>query len=60
VRRYLLLDDPALVSEGQRDRFRRFALDPAELDTLSPDERARRVDRAFVSRRAAPGALCGR
>lgn len=50
VRRYLLLDDPALVSEQQRERFRRFALDPAELDTLSPDERARRVDQSFVAR----------
>ncbi|UJR82252.1 tubulin-like doman-containing protein [Sandaracinus amylolyticus] len=50
VRRYLLLDDPALVSESQRERFKRFALDPAELDTLSPDERARRVDQSFVSR----------
>jgi hypothetical protein len=50
VRRYLLLDDPQLVSEAQRERFKRFALDPAELDSLSPDERARRIDRAFVSR----------
>ena len=50
VRRFLLLDDPALVSEAQRERFRRFALDPAELETLAPDERARRVDQSFVAR----------
>ncbi len=50
VRRYLLLDDPSLVSDAQRERFKQFALDPETLDTLSPDERAARIDRAFLQR----------
>jgi hypothetical protein len=50
VRRYLLLDDPRLVSEQQREQFKRFALDPDELATLAPDERGRRIDQAFVAR----------
>jgi len=50
VRRYLLLDDPRLVSQQQREQFKRFALDPDELATLAPDERARRVDQSFVAR----------
>jgi hypothetical protein len=47
VRRYLLLDDPALVSEAQRERFKQFAVDREELETLSPDARAERLDRSF-------------
>ena len=47
VRRYLLLDDPALVSEEQRERFKQFAVDREELETLSPDARADRLDRSF-------------
>lgn len=48
VRRYLLLDDPALVSEAQRERFRQFNVDREELERLSPEARADRLDTAFV------------
>lgn len=48
VRRYLLLDDPALVSEAQRERFRQFNVDREELERLSPEARADRLDGAFV------------
>lgn len=48
VRRYLLLDDPALVSEAQRDRFKQFNVDREELERLSPEARAERLDQAFV------------
>ncbi|HEY8432248.1 MAG TPA: tubulin-like doman-containing protein, partial [Sandaracinaceae bacterium] len=48
VRRYLLLDDPALVSEAQRERFRQFNVDREELERLSPEARAERLDTAFV------------
>ncbi|MDH5493423.1 MAG: tubulin-like doman-containing protein, partial [Myxococcales bacterium] len=47
VRRYLLLDDPALVSEELRERFRLFAVDPDELDTLSPEARGDRLDISY-------------
>ncbi|MBX3271177.1 MAG: hypothetical protein KF729_13000 [Sandaracinaceae bacterium] len=50
VRRYLLLDDPSLVSESQRDRFRQFAVDREELERLSPEARAERLDGAFVAK----------
>ncbi len=50
VRRYLLLDDPALVSESQREQFRRFSLDRAELDRLAPDAQRRRIDESFVQK----------
>jgi hypothetical protein len=50
VRRYVLLDDDALVSEKQRDAFRRFAIDPTELAQLSEDHRARRIDETFMSK----------
>ncbi|MCB9593044.1 MAG: hypothetical protein H6719_09955 [Sandaracinaceae bacterium] len=48
VRRYLLLDDPALVSEAQRERFKQFNVDREELERLSPEARAERLDAAFV------------
>ncbi len=48
VRRYLLLDDPALVSEAQRERFKQFNVDREELERLSPEARAERLDTAFV------------
>ena len=47
VRRYLLLDDPNLVTDDQRERFRQFQVDPEELDTLSPEVRAERIDESF-------------
>jgi hypothetical protein len=50
VRRYLLLDDPQRLKPEQRERFKQFALDPKELDTLARDKRARRIDDAFVSK----------
>jgi hypothetical protein len=50
VRRYVLLDDDALVSERQREAFRRFAIDPTELAQLSEDHRARRIDDTFMSK----------
>lgn len=50
VRRYLLLDDPALVSEAQREQFKRFSVDQAELARLAPDAQRRRVDDAFVAK----------
>ncbi|MEZ4449965.1 MAG: tubulin-like doman-containing protein [Nannocystaceae bacterium] len=50
VRRYLLLDDPALVSESQREQFKRFSVDQAELARLAPDAQRRRVDDAFVAK----------
>jgi hypothetical protein len=50
VRRYVLLDDDALVSERQREAFRRFAIDPAELAQLSEDARARRIDETFMAK----------
>ncbi|MEM9193164.1 MAG: tubulin-like doman-containing protein [Myxococcota bacterium] len=48
VRRYLLLDDPALVSEEQREKFKQFNVDREELERLSPDARAARLDQAFL------------
>lgn len=50
VRRYLLLDDPALVSESQREQFRRFSIDRAELERLAPDAQRRRIDESFVQK----------
>ena len=50
VRRYLLLDDPALVSEAQQERFKQFNVDRAELERLSPEARAERLDTAFVQK----------
>ncbi len=50
VRRYLLLDDPALVSEAQRDRFKQFNVNREELERLSPEARAERLDDAFVKK----------
>lgn len=48
VRRYLLLDDPTLVSDAQRERFRQFNVDREELERLSPEARADRLDTAFA------------
>lgn len=50
VRRYLLLDDPALVSESQREAFKRFAVDRAALERLAPDAQRRRLDESFVAK----------
>ncbi|MCB9704885.1 MAG: hypothetical protein H6711_23620 [Myxococcales bacterium] len=50
VRRYLLLDDPALVSESQREQFKRFSVDRAELERLAPDAQRRRVDESFLAK----------
>ncbi len=47
VRRYLLLDDPALVSDEQRARFRQFQVDPEELEALAPEAQAERIDESF-------------
>ncbi|PRQ07125.1 tubulin-like doman-containing protein [Enhygromyxa salina] len=47
VRRYVLLDDPALISPSQREQFKRFALSPTELAQLSDDAKARRIDENF-------------
>ncbi len=47
VRKYLLLDDPMLVSEEQRERFKQFAIDRDELEALSPEVRAERIDESF-------------
>ena len=47
VRRYLLLDDPALVSDAQRERFKQFQVDREELDTLSPEVQAEKIDESF-------------
>jgi len=47
VRRYLLLDDPVLVSDDQRERFRMFQVDREELDALSPEARAEKLDESF-------------
>ena len=50
VRRYLLLDDPALVSESQREAFKRFAVDRAALERLAPDAQRRRLDESFTAK----------
>lgn len=50
VRRYVLLDDPALISPRQREQFRRFAINPEEFAQLSDDAKARRIDDAFTSK----------
>lgn len=50
VRRYLLLDDPALVSEDQQERFKQFNVDREELEQLAPEARANRLDTAFVQK----------
>ncbi|NVB40385.1 hypothetical protein G6O69_21275 [Pseudenhygromyxa sp. WMMC2535] len=50
VRRYVLLDDPALISEQQREQFKRFAVDPEEFTQLSDDAKARRIDDAFTNK----------
>ena len=47
VRRYVLLDDPALISATQREQFKRFALNATELTQLSDDAKARRIDENF-------------
>ncbi|MGE0789509.1 MAG: tubulin-like doman-containing protein [Sandaracinaceae bacterium] len=47
VRRYLLLDDPTLVSESQRERFKQFNVDREELERLAPEARAERLDTSF-------------
>ncbi|HVI03360.1 MAG TPA: tubulin-like doman-containing protein [Enhygromyxa sp.] len=47
VRRYVLLDDPALISPRQREQFKRFAINPDELTQLSDDAKARRIDENF-------------
>ncbi|MCA9700644.1 MAG: hypothetical protein KC431_24165, partial [Myxococcales bacterium] len=50
VRRYVLLDDPALISPQQREQFKRFAVNPEEFGQLSDDAKARRIDEAFTSK----------
>ncbi len=47
VRRYVLLDDPALISQRQREQFKRFAINPDEFTQLSDDAKARRIDDSF-------------
>lgn len=47
VRRYLLLDDPSLVSDAQREKFRQFQVDREELDSLSPEVQAEKIDESF-------------
>ena len=47
VRRYVLLDDPALISPLQREQFKRFAINPDEFTQLSDDAKARRIDDNF-------------
>ncbi|MEM9070915.1 MAG: tubulin-like doman-containing protein [Myxococcota bacterium] len=47
VRRYLLLDDPALVSDAQKERFKQFQVDRDELDALAPEAQAERIDESF-------------
>lgn len=50
VRRYVLLDDPALISPAQREQFKRFAINPDEFTQLSDDAKARRIDEAFTNK----------
>lgn len=50
VRRYVLLDDPSLISPKQREQFRRFAIDPEEFAQLGDDARARRIDEVFTNK----------
>ncbi|PRP94482.1 Tubulin-like protein CetZ [Enhygromyxa salina] len=50
VRRYVLLDDPALISPRQREQFKRFAIKPEEFSQLSDDAKARRIDDSFESK----------
>ena len=50
VRRYVLLDDPAVISPQQREQFRRFAVDPQDLAQLSEDAKASRIDEAFTNK----------
>lgn len=50
VRRYLLLDDPMLVSEAQRERWKQFNVDREELEQLAPEARAERLDTAFAQK----------
>ncbi len=50
VRRYVLLDDPALISPKQREQFKRFAINPEEFTQLSDDAKAQRIDDAFSSK----------
>ena len=50
VRRYLLLDDPTLVSEAQQERFKQFNVDREELERLSPEARADRLDTSFAQK----------
>jgi hypothetical protein len=50
VRRYVLLDDPALISPRQREQFKRFAINPEEFTQLSDDAKARRIDENFASK----------
>lgn len=50
VRRYVLLDDPALISAQQREQFKRFAINPEEFAQLSDDAKARRIDENFAAK----------
>lgn len=50
VRRYVLLDDPSLISVKQREQFKRFAINPEEFAQLGEDARARRIDETFVNK----------
>lgn len=50
VRRYVLLDDPALISARQREQFKRFAINPEEFTQLSDDAKARRIDENFAAK----------
>jgi hypothetical protein len=50
VRRYVLLDDPALISPKQREQFKRFAINPDEFAQLGDDARARKIDELFTNK----------
>ena len=50
VRRYVLLDDPALISAKQREQFKRFSINPEEFAQLGDDARARKIDELFTSK----------
>src|SRR5690606_22278474 len=50
VRRYVLLDDPALISPRQREQFKRFAINQEEFTQLSDDAKARLIDDNFANK----------
>ena len=50
MRRYVLLDDPALSSPDQREQFERFAINPEQFTQLSDDAKARLIDDNFANK----------